>query len=407
MQKILVRYVGWGENFELGILADNGVQLLFEYTPAAIRRGLELSPYRLKLRAEAYGDFPGYQFRLPGLIADALPDGWGLLLQDRLFRKMGLLPASISPLQRLALVNGNAMGALSFEPAQEEKLNPADVELFELAHEVRRVMAGNGDELLRDLVRLGGSPHGTRPKVLVNFSQDTGRMSNVEDSPGVPWLIKFQAAQEHKEVCAIEAMYAELATRCGIDMPETRYFDLGRQLSAFGIARFDRADGVRVPIQSLAAALNADFRMPSVDYTTLLRFTRFLTRDEREVSKAYLRCVFNVVFHNRDDHTKNFSYRLNPEGHWQLAPGYDLTFFEGPGGEHQMDICGESRAPSKSDLLMLATQGGVSRQEAEANIATVSEVAGRFKACSANYAVRRSTLARIGAAVEANCARMI
>jgi serine/threonine-protein kinase HipA len=46
---------------------------------------LELSPLHLKLRADAYGGFPTHLHRLPGLIADSLPDGWGLLLMDRLF----------------------------------------------------------------------------------------------------------------------------------------------------------------------------------------------------------------------------------------------------------------------------------------------------------------------------------
>jgi serine/threonine-protein kinase HipA len=50
-------------------------------------------------------------------------------------------------------------------------------------------------------------------------------------------------------------------------MPETRYFDLGPKFAAFGTQRFDVAGDHRVPVQSLAAVLNADFRMPSsLDY---------------------------------------------------------------------------------------------------------------------------------------------
>ena len=80
MRKLHVRYHGWGENWLLGTLADDGAELLFEYSPEALAQNLELSPRHLKLRPQAYGSFPDYQHRLPGLIADALPDGWGLLL---------------------------------------------------------------------------------------------------------------------------------------------------------------------------------------------------------------------------------------------------------------------------------------------------------------------------------------
>ena len=43
----------------------------------------------------------------------------------------------------------------------------------------------------------------------------------------------------------------------------------------------------------------------------------------------------------RDDDAKNFSYRMNEAFQWKLAPCYDLTFNEGPSGEHQMDIQGD------------------------------------------------------------------
>jgi serine/threonine-protein kinase HipA len=36
-----------------------------------------------------------------------------------------------------------------------------------------------------------------------------------------------------------------------------------------------------------------------------------LTRNEAAVKESYERYVFNVLFNNRDDHAKNFSYRLN------------------------------------------------------------------------------------------------
>ena len=100
IEQMAVYYCGWGQDWLLGHLADDGHNLLFEYSPQALQTGLELSPLHLPLRAQAYGGFPWHQHRLPGLIADSLPDGWGLLLMDRLFRQQKL-PAP-SPFKQAA-----------------------------------------------------------------------------------------------------------------------------------------------------------------------------------------------------------------------------------------------------------------------------------------------------------------
>jgi serine/threonine-protein kinase HipA len=407
MKKLLVFYKGWGEKWLLGTLADNGQEILFEYSPEAISQGLELSPRYLKLRPDAYGSFPSYLSGLPGLINDALPDGWGLLLMDRAFRRAGKDVATTSALDRLAFIGDRAMGALSFEPGDDGEVMPETLSLLSLAKEVRLVASGKDSEALKQLALMGGSPHGARPKVLVNYDADTKVVSLSPEGGGVPWLVKFPAQQEYKEVCALEALYAKLAFDCGVDMPETRYFDLGDDLSAFGVRRFDRESGMRVPMHTLAGLLHSDFRIPSIDYTTLLRATRFLTKDEREVKKAYLRCVFNVVMNNRDDHAKNISFCLSQDRQWKLSPGYDLTFSSGPGGEHQMDVCGEGRNVSKAHLIKLAMQGEVDEGYVLNVIARVSEVAIRFTQEASAFAIRKPTIRTIDALIRANLARMI
>lgn len=403
MKKLHVRYRGWGENWLLGTLADDGVELLFEYSPQALAQGLELSPRHLKLRAGAYGGFPAHQHRLPGLIADALPDGWGLLLMDRVFRQRGIVP---TPLDRLAFIGERAMGALSFEPAEAGTLPPADLQLLALARESQQVQAGKDTDTLLALVLTGGSPQGARPKVLVHYEPDSGRISTLPTADGVPWMVKFQARGEHKEVCAIENLYAQLARECGLDMPDSRFFDLDSRLAGFGVARFDLEAGQRVPIHTLAGLLHADIRVPATDYTTCLRATRMLTRDEREVQQAYARAVFNVVFNNRDDHARNFAYRLGRDRRWRLAPCYDLTFSAGPGGEHQTDVCGEGRQVTRTHLLTLARQGGVGAATASTIIDRVSALTGRFRTLAQDCPVRRATVKHIAQVINANRERL-
>ena len=399
MKQLTVHYCGWGEDWPLGRLADDGQTLLFEYCAEALAQGLELSPLHLKLRAQAYGGFPAHLQRLPGMVTDSLPDGWGLLLMDRLFRQQGYRHPG--PLDRLAFIGNRGMGALRFVPAQDADAEEPDWDLLALAEESARALNDDAGAALRELALAGGSPQGARPKALVQYDATSDQVSTRPDASGSPWLVKFPAQGEHREVCAIEQLYAELARSCGLEVPESRYFDIGAGLAAFGVARFDREQGLRVPIHSLAGLLHVDFRLPSAsDYTTLLRATRMLTHDEREVEKAYARAVFNVLFHNRDDHPKNFAWRLGRDRRWRLAPAFDLTFSEGPMGQHHMDVCGEGAAINRLHLLRLAKEGGVQQKTAQDVIAQMlsqaSGIAQRLRA----FAIRRATAQRIKSAID-------
>lgn len=399
MKRMAVHYCGWGEDWPLGLLADDGATLLFEYAPEALAQGLELSPLHLKLRANAYGSFPQHLLRLPGLIADSLPDGWGLLLMDRLFRQQGLRHPG--PLDRLAFIGDRAMGALRFVPALPPDAQEPDWNLLALARESERALAGEADAALHELALTGGSPQGARPKALVHYNVATGQVSTRGDAPGEPWLVKFPAQGEHKEVCAVEQMYAELARDCGLEVPASAWFDLSPKLAAFGVKRFDREQGLRVPVHSLAGLLQVDFRLQgSTDYTALLRATRALTRDEREVEKAYARAVFNVLFHNRDDHPKNLAWRLGQDRRWRLAPAFDLSFSEGPMGQHHMDICGEGIAVERGHLMRLASEGGVPMKAAEATIDKMLAQAATFAQRTAAFPIRRTTVQQMKAAID-------
>lgn len=368
---------------------------MFQYTPEALARGLELSPYHLRLSRDAYHDFPQHQHRLPGLVSDALPDGWGMLVMDRLFRKNGVDSATVSPLDRLAFIGEDAMGALAFEPPSTSNLEKHDVDLLRIAQSVRSVLSGNSEDMLRDLALMGGSPHGARPKVRVNLEWTTGVASMTEDGPGSPWLVKFPGQHEDPEVCAIEYVYADMARSAGIPMPATHFFALADDLTAFGIERFDRVEGMRVPVHTVCGLAHADFRLPTLDYLSVLRLTRLLTIDEREVLEMYRRCVFNVVFHNRDDHSKNLSFLMRRDGLWSVAPGYDLTFNAGPGGYHQMDVCGEAMRIQRSHLLDLSSKAGIKKADAETVIEQVCEAAGYLPKAARDLPIGRTTWNRI------------
>ena len=138
-------------------------------------------------------------------------------------------------------------------------------------------------------------------------------------------------------------------------------------------------------MQSLAAFTGADYQSPGVlDYVNFLRATQMCTNDVREKAIAFERAVFNIAFNNRDDHPKNFSYLMSATGEWKLAPAYDVTFCEGPGGYHQMDVMGEALAIDRKALLRLADEAEVSEAMAGVIIDRVCGVASRFGAMAEN-----------------------
>ena len=418
IKKLSVIYDGWGERWPLGTLADTGRDILFEYSSQAMARALQLSPMHQPLpRAGAAAvAFKGqsHAYGLPGFIADALPDGWGMLLMDRALRKLGRNPREVSVLERLAIVGERAMGALSFEPADEDVLPAETLQLKALAKEVMALQSDDNagdhatDAQLRHLMQLGGSPQGARPKVLVDFNTRTGRLSSGMPLTGstTPWLIKFPAGGEHREVSAIEELYARVARHGGMDMPRSRFFDLGTKSSAFGVERFDREvklnkpnrevkpdkQVIRVPLMSVSAYLQADHRLPSLDYETVLLATLRLTGDQREVVKAFERCIFNVILHNRDDHSRNFAYRLNEQGRWQLSPAFDLTYSFGPGGEHATTVAGHGKDISRAHLLQVAKAGGVPVKTAQRCINEWVAAANGMEKCARDLPIRRATL---------------
>ena len=162
-----------------------------------------------------------------------------------------------------------------------------------------------------------------------------------------------------------------------------------------------------MPTHTLAGLLHANFALPgAVDYTTFLRATRLLTRDEREVKKACGRAVFNVVFNNRDDHPKNFSFRLHRHRYWKLAPGYDLTFNEGPRGENPMDVCGEARTIQRQDLLQLATQASLDRRWASSEIDWALDISSSFRGRAQAVGLSRALTDTVTRELEVNSANL-
>ena len=405
LYKIDVYYNGWDENWCLGQLASNGRQTVFQYSPEAIQRNIEFSPRYLPLQLDAFTNFPTFQFQLPGLFADSLPDGWGLLLMDRFFKKeFGKNPDQVNPLERLTCLGEQTMGAFTYLPTSQITMEVKEMNLVEIAEQMEAVQTGQDVNVLETLVLMGGSPQGARPKAQVYYNSLNGQMSNCPIDGGEPWLVKFNAQSENIEVCAIEKFYLDTAELCGLSVPNSKLFYISPNVAAIGMKRFDRLNGMRIPMHSLAGALHANFRIPNCSYGLYLRMTRFMTKSEKEVEKAFSYCVFNVCMNNRDDHTKNFSYLMRKDGAWELSPAYDLTFNTGLNGYHQMDVEGEAYRINRQHLLNLAENSGLNSTRSAALIDLIVDVARNnlSKLFSRDYAISKKTASYIKEKVEDN-----
>ena len=355
-----------GRRIKVGRLATRARQILFEYDSAFLASGLELSPFKLPLRAGVVVGDPARFDGLMGLFEDSLPDGWGRLLIDRWAARAGLSPAALGPLDRLSMVGAGAIGALVYQPEVAVEV-PSVVDLPEIAGEVERVLKGAKARDLDRLMALGGSPQGARPKALVQLSDDgTVVIGDRRSRPGfVHYLVKFGARDDPPHAGVLELAYMRMASAAGIDVPPTRMLGrTARHRGYFAIRRFDREGARKVHVHTLAGLLHAPHDRPTMGYRELLLTTRRLTRDEAAVAEIFRRACFNVFAHNRDDHTRNFAFLMDPRGGWRPSPAYDLTFSSGPGGEHAMLVGGEGATPTEKDLLALAASVDLKRPRA-------------------------------------------
>ena len=341
----------------VGRLAYYQRNLWFEYDPGIINLNLDISPFKLPLQAGPQTCNDKFQQGLFGVFYDSLPDGWGHLLLDRYLQREKIHPNTLTVLDKLAFVGINGMGALCYEPEHKAKIETSTIDLSKLAHASNKILKGETTKYIDQLLTLNGASSGVRPKILIGLADDHKSIISMQDT--LPdgyshWLLKFPALQDFTDISAIEYAYNLMAQAAGLKVSDFCLLTASDGNRYFATKRFDRQNNKRWHMHTLAALLHADFRIPSLDYKMLLKVTLLLTKDQRQVAMAFRLAAFNVFAHNRDDHGKNFSFLMDYQGAWQLAPAYDLTFSMGPGNEHSTTIMGEGKAPGLKQLRELA-----------------------------------------------------
>ena len=235
----------YGARREVGLLVQEKQRIFFEYAPDFQKSNIELSPFKLPLKAGVFEEKSRIFDGLFGLFNDSLPDDWGCLLLDRKLRKLGKSYAEITPLDRLSLIGGNPMGALEYEPADKEADLYGEIELDSLAGEVDRILDGEESSVLDELLNLNGSSGGARPKIVAYVSPDHKHI--IHGGQNIPngytsWIIKFSERHDPQTSGELEYRYSLAAKAAGIIMPETHLFPLKDGRGCFGVQRFDRTE---------------------------------------------------------------------------------------------------------------------------------------------------------------------
>lgn len=363
----------WGK--PIGILSwDPGKNVsTFWFSPEYFREPYDLAPitFPKNMQSPAIGikgqREPKIYHGLPPFIADSLPDKWGNDLFDQWFAEQRLHEKDKTPLTKLSFIGKRAIGALEFSPVIESGFYDNQTvqidALYEQAKLVEQRLAGlsidPGEPLTKKaLMAIGTSAGGRHMKAIVSIAPDGSYHSGqtTADPDYEHCIIKFNTP-EHA-ISETEMTYYEMAVAAGINMMPSRLIEV-EGVRHFLTRRFDRRDGRKIFTQTLAAVDPG-----AGSYEDLFRTARELSVPKPEIDELFRRAVFNVLTNNTDDHNKNFSFLMDTDGEWHLAPAYDMTFIiaingREPEKNHCMPIAGKYTGISDDDLIRLGNDNSV------------------------------------------------
>jgi len=378
----------WGHTVGAVLWDEQRQRAEFQYDGDFTRSGLDVAPIMMPLaesdggeRIFTFGDLRDETFRgLPGLLADSLPDRFGEQLLNTWLASQGRSPGTANPVERLCYTGRRGMGALEYEPAHNElEASSESLHVDDLVRVANKVLHERAafhtnskqkgrDEALMDIIQVGTSAGGARAKAIVAFNADTGevRSGQIDGLEGFTYcLIKFDGVTNEKlgdpkGYGRIEYAYHLMARACGVEMMPCRLLEEhGR--AHFLTQRFDRvidAAGTthKLHMATLCGIAHLDYNDPLAhSYEQAFQVMRLLGLPYPAAVQLFRRMCFNVVAMNCDDHTKNISFLMDPQGEWHLAPAYDVTYAFNPDSmwlrQHQMSVSGKRDGITREDLL--------------------------------------------------------
>jgi serine/threonine-protein kinase HipA len=386
----------WGDTVGAVSWLDDRGYAVFEYDQDFLKKGLDVSPIHMSLNDARSGDglfsFPSLNkdtfLGLPGMLADALPDKFGNNIIDAWLARRGRDGLSFSPVERLCYTGKRGMGALQFSPEVIAGYDASvPVEISEMVELVQTIMherkaldvrlgesEQNNAEAILDILRVGTSAGGARAKAVIAMDAKGNIMSGQADAPeGYDyWILKFDGVDdlelgEARGYGRVEYAYYLMAKAAGITISECRLLEENGR-AHFMTRRFDRVNGKKIYMQSLCGLAHYDFnRAGAYGYEQAFTVMRKLRLSKAEAAEQYRRMLFNIIARNQDDHTKNISFLMEPDGKWKLSPAYDVIYSHNPAGhwtnQHQMSINGKRDGFNRQDLVAVGESIGLSKPE--------------------------------------------
>lgn len=394
---------------EIGRLSwDNRKKIAyFEYNPTFLEGDINPFPLTASIASPAskrpiWGNKENKLYRnLPPFLADSLPDAWGNQVFECWRVQNNIHKQEITPLDHLTFIGKRAMGALEFTPEtlglkKTERLNLKA--LTELAQRVfiereNIKIQPNESLTMQSLIAVGTSAGGRQPKAIIAINSKTGdiisgQIGGQEDFEY--YILKFGDAS--RSSAEIEMAYYEMAQAAGIDIMPCNLIDIEGN-KHFVTRRFDRTKEGKLHIQTLAALY------PEANsYEDLLMICRKLRLPASASEEVFRRMVFNILTNNTDDHNKNFSFMMNKQGKWSIAPAYDLTFIFNIGGflpdtTHCLMMQGKLSNHTKEDALALAKENGI--KKAESIINQVASAIAQFRIFAEKHLVEERWICTI------------
>jgi serine/threonine-protein kinase HipA len=342
-----------------------------------------------------------------GLFLDSSPDRWGRVLMRRresiLARKEGRKPRRLGESDYLlGVYDKNRMGALRFRERGCEVFQSSDASmatppwstLRDLEYASFLAEHEEDDEKLDPwlamLIAPGSSLGGARPK------------ASVLDADGALWIAKFPGKDDDRDTGIWEAIVAELARDCGIEMSESRLDAFSKRGSTFLTRRFDRSGDDRIHFASAMTLLghrDGDDASSGASYLEIADFImRRGSRPEADLRQLWRRIVFSIAVANTDDHLRNHGFLLESEG-WRLSPAYDINPSPNPAGlslaidEHDNSLDFEL-ALSVSPLFRVA------KDDAKETIETIRTTVSAWRERAKAKGIRRSEIELMESAFE-------
>ncbi|MBL4631195.1 MAG: HipA domain-containing protein [Paraglaciecola sp.] len=402
----VTRTLSDGKQVSVGTLAQNKQGVYFQYAEQYLADYTNASPFKLEFSQPLQVAPKTPHNGLHGVFSDSLPDGWGLLLQDRVFRKNSILPHQVTALDRLAFVGNTSIGALSFSPISDySHQDHSVIDLSEMGLQAQALFDGQTDEVLAALVAAGSSG-GARPKAQIYFNVNQPqriRSKAIQDDDA--WIVKFTSKNlslGHEEgLC--EAAYLLMAEQAKLLPATWMLLDAPKPSGAknwLAVKRFDWCKPAqpnghwgRLHMLSACGLLDADFRSPSLDYVDLIKASRVLCQSPAAGQLQFRRAMFNLFACNQDDHSKNWAFLQNDSGDWQPAPMYDVTFSPTPFNEHATSFAGYGKTPPIKAIQTLASAAGFAKwQHAQQVIEEVVESISTFAKTAKSLGVKPSTV---------------